>query len=50
MVVRFCTVRPSMVEGHAKLASAYKDSGHVEDAIKSYNQALALRLNFPEAT
>ena len=30
IVIRSITVRPSMVEGHANLASAYKDSGHVE--------------------
>jgi len=32
------------------LASAYKDSGHVETAIISYKQALQLRPDFPEAT
>nr|GEW86033.1 probable UDP-N-acetylglucosamine--peptide N-acetylglucosaminyltransferase SEC [Tanacetum cinerariifolium] len=39
-----------MAEAHANLASAYKDSGHVEAAIKSYRQALAIRPDFPEAT
>ncbi|CAN1729688.1 Probable UDP-N-acetylglucosamine--peptide N-acetylglucosaminyltransferase SEC [Linum perenne] len=39
-----------MAEAHANLASAYKDSGRVEAAVKSYSQALVLRPDFPEAT
>ncbi|CAN0903308.1 Probable UDP-N-acetylglucosamine--peptide N-acetylglucosaminyltransferase SEC [Linum grandiflorum] len=39
-----------MPEAHANLASAYKDSGHVEAAVKCYRQSLLLRPDFPEAT
>ncbi|KAI3742260.1 hypothetical protein L1987_59940 [Smallanthus sonchifolius] len=41
---------PKHAEAHANLASSYKDIGHVEAAIKSYRQALAIRPDFPEAT
>ncbi|CAN0892128.1 Probable UDP-N-acetylglucosamine--peptide N-acetylglucosaminyltransferase SEC [Linum grandiflorum] len=43
-------MRPTMAEAHANLASACKDSGHVEAAVKNYRQALVLRPDFPEAT
>ncbi|TYI57459.1 hypothetical protein E1A91_D11G282600v1 [Gossypium mustelinum] len=43
-------IQPNMAEAHANLASAYKDSEHVEAAVKSYKQALLLRPDFPEAT
>jgi protein O-GlcNAc transferase len=47
--LRAVTVRPSMAEAHANLASAYKDSGLSEAAIQSYRHALMLRPSFPEA-
>ena len=38
-----------MAEGHANLASAYKDATRQDVAIASYRNALALRPDFPEA-
>ncbi len=38
-----------MPQGHANLASAYKDAARQDAAIASYRRALALRPDFPEA-
>ena len=38
-----------MSQGHANLASAYKDAARQDAAIASYRRALALRPDFPEA-
>lgn len=36
-------------QGHANLASAFKDAARQDAAIASYRRALALRPDFPEA-
>lgn len=36
-------------QGHANLASAFKDAARQDEAIASYRRALALRPDFPEA-
>lgn len=46
---RVCAVQPDVAEGHANLASAYKDATRQDVAIASYRNALALRPDFPEA-
>lgn len=42
-------LQPESPEGHANLASAYKDAARHDVAIASYRRALALRPDFPEA-
>ena len=42
-------LQPDSPEGHANLASAYKDAARHDVAIASYRRALALRPDFPEA-
>jgi protein O-GlcNAc transferase len=42
-------LQPDSPEGHANLASAYKDAARHDVAISSYRRALALRPDFPEA-
>eukprot|EP00879_Flechtneria_rotunda_P000847 GHRR01000972.1.p1 GENE.GHRR01000972.1~~GHRR01000972.1.p1 ORF type:complete len:995 (+),score=320.30 GHRR01000972.1:341-3325(+) len=42
-------LQPDSPEGHANLASAYKDAARHDVAIQSYRRALALRPDFPEA-
>ena len=41
--------QPDVAEGHANLASAYKDAARQDVAIASYRRALSLRPDFPEA-
>ena len=41
--------QPDVAEGHANLASAYKDAARQDVAITSYRRALSLRPDFPEA-
>lgn len=38
-----------LVQGHANLASAFKDAARQDAAIASYRRALVLRPDFPEA-
>ena len=42
-------MQPDVAEGHANLASAYKDAARQDVAIASYRRALSLRPDFPEA-
>ena len=41
--------QPDVAEGHANLASAYKDAARQDVAIASYRRALSLRPDSPEA-
>lgn len=42
-------MQPEVAEGHANLASAYKDATRQDVAIASYRNALELRPDFPDA-
>ena len=48
-VMRTIVDSPALLQGHANLASAFKDAARQDAAIASYRRALALRPDFPEA-
>lgn len=42
-------INPSFADAHCNLASIYKDTGNIEEAIEFYKNALELKPDFPDA-